>query len=1069
MRSLLATTCLTPLVLAAAAHAETSISTAITTPVLTSTVKSGTPDDVRITSAGSVKPAAGVAVTIDSANKVTNEGTIQITDSSNATGILANAGTSGGITNAAGGKIQIDETYTPTDSDNDGDLDGPFATGSNRFGIRTAGAYSGAIINSGTITIEGNDSAGIKLGGALTGSLTTDGTIGVVGDRSVGVSTGAVNGSVRLAGTITAQGKDASAAVIGGPVSGALVVQGSLASTGYRNTTPPGDTSKLDADDLLQGGPTLLVSGDVNGGIVFAVPPKDADPNNNDEDGDGIDDSKEGSATVTSYGSAPAVQIGATDHAVAIGPVAGTSTGFGIVIDGSIAGNGVYSGVNGNGLVVGGLGGAVTVAGGIGINGSVTATANGASATAIRIGSGATVPEIRVAGTVSAAGGGTTASVSTGIQIDSGANVSTIRNSGTIKATASAADGTAVAIRDVSGSVSLIENGGAISASGAASDSARNIAIDLSANGSGVTVKQIAVADGVAAPSISGDILFGSGNDLLDIADGSVSGTTRFNGGNNALSLSGDAAYTGNTVFGAGNDTMTLGGTATYTGSADFGGGADSLTLGGSSIFSGTLANSGGLAVTVSGGTLRLTSTGTTALGSLAVSNGSTLGIAIGGTGANTQIQVAGNASFAEGSKLAVRINSITQSEGHHVFLTAGSVNGGSNLSLSSALPFLYKGTVDSSTAGQVAVDISRKTAGELGLNRSQAAAYNAVYAALSKDAQVGGAFLNIADGDSFRKTLRQMLPDHAGGAFESVTQGSRAVGRILADPNAPFSNQGKWGFWLQQVAWGTAKSLGDTASYDVSGWGISGGAEIITGVGNFGVSLAYLYGKDADGGTANKVDAQNYEVSGYWRANWGRLNAWARGGWGHVRFKGTREFSGSTGSQDVERTAKGHWNGNLVSASGGVSYRVIDGHFSLRPIASVDYYRLSEGKYAEQGGGDAFNLFVAKRKSDELAVSGSVAAGLNFGGQDVDSGWFRIELEGGRRQLVGGDLGATTAHFAGGEDFTLDPEKRKSGWIGRLRAQGGNGSFRVGGEFGAEQQQGHAALSLRVGLQVQM
>ena len=1069
MRSLLATTCLTPLMLAATAHAETSISTAITTPVLTSTVKQGAPDDVRITSAGSVKPTSGTAVTIDSANKVTNEGTIQITDSSNAAGISANAGTSGGIVNASGGKITIDEGYTPTDGDKDGDDDGPFTSGSHRYGIRTAGAYSGNIVNSGTITIEGNDSAGIALGGPLDGSLTTDGSIGVLGDRSVGVVTGAVNGSVRLAGSITAQGKDASAAVIGGPVSGTLVVQGTLSSTGYRYTTVPSDPSKLDADDLQQGGPTLLVAGDVNGGIVFAVPPKDNDANNKDEDGDGIEDAKEGSAAVTSYGSAPAVQIGASDHAVAIGPVSGASTGFGILVDGSIAGTGVYSGVDANGLVVGGLGGTVTVAGGIGVTGSISATSNGANATAIRIGSGASVPEIRVGGTVSATGGGAASSVSTAILVDAGATVATIRNSGTIKATASGQDGTAVAIRDRSGAVSLVENSGTISASGAAAGSGRNIAIDLSANTGGVIVRQTAVAADATAPRIVGDVALGSGSDLMDIADGSMTGTTRFNGGNDVLALSGDAAYTGNAVFGAGNDTIALAGTSTFTGNADFGGGADTLTIGGTSIFSGTLSNSGGVAANVSGGTLRLTGTGVTALGSLAVGNGGTLGIVVGGPGGNTQLQIAGNASFAEGSKLAVRIDSVAQAEGRHVFVQAGSVTGGSNLSLNGSLPFLYKGAIDSAAAGQVAVDISRKSAGELGLNRSQAAAYDAVYAALAKDDQIGGAFLTLGDGKSFRKTLRQMLPDHAGGAFESVTQGSRAVARIVADPDAPFVNRGSWGFWLQQVAWGTSKSLGDTASYDVSGWGMSGGAEIITGIGHFGLSLAYLYGKDADGGTANKVDTNEYEVAGYWRGSWGRLNAWARGGWGHVRFKGTRKFSGSTATQEVERTAKGHWNGNLLSASGGASYRVIDGRFSLRPIVAVDYYRLSEGSYAEKGGGDAFNLIVAKRKSDELAVSGSLAAGLNFGGADADSGWFRIEFEGGRRQLIGGDLGATRARFAGGETFTLDPEKRKSGWIGRLRAQGGNGAFRIGGEVGAEEQQGHAALSLRVGFTAQM
>jgi hypothetical protein len=62
----------------------------------------------------------------------------------------------------------------------------------------------------------------------------------------------------------------------------------------------------------------------------------------------------------------------------------------------------------------------------------------------------------------------------------------------------------------------------------------------------------------------------------------------------------------------------------------------------------------------------------------------------------------------------------------------------------------------------------------------------------------------------------------------------------------------------------------------------------------------------------------------------------------------------------------------------------------------------------------------------------------------------------------VGGSLGSTTARFAGGDSFTLVPEDRTSGWVGKLRAVGGGNSFQIGGEAGAEQQQGRAAISLR-------
>ena len=90
-RLLLTTSALSPLLVAAPALAQTSISTARTTPVVTSTVNNGAPADVTITTAGSVKVTSGTAVTLNSANSVKNDGTIQITDANDATGIAVAA------------------------------------------------------------------------------------------------------------------------------------------------------------------------------------------------------------------------------------------------------------------------------------------------------------------------------------------------------------------------------------------------------------------------------------------------------------------------------------------------------------------------------------------------------------------------------------------------------------------------------------------------------------------------------------------------------------------------------------------------------------------------------------------------------------------------------------------------------------------------------------------------------------------------------------------------------------------------------------------------------------------
>lgn len=1019
MRPLFASTCLTPIALLALApvHAETLVDTKRTTAAATATIKSGAPDDLRITSAGSVVTTLGAAVTLNSANKVTNEGLVQVTDANGATGILAVAGTSGTIANS--GKILIDETYAPTDADKDGDLDGAFAKGTGRTGIRAAGAFAGNVANTGTITIAGNDSAGIALDGPLTGSLINNGVINAVGDRVVGLRANAVSGSVRLAGSIVAQGKDAIAAAMLGNIGGGLVVQGSLSSTGYRSTTLPTDVSKLDADDLLQGGSALVVAGNVAGGIILALPPKDTDPKNDDEDKDGIPDATEGSAVITTYGSAPAVQIGAAARAVTVDAVAGST--YGLIIDGNVSGLGVYKDVNASGISIGGLGGAVAIAGGMSVTGSVQATSNNASATAIKIGAAATVPEIRIGGGVSAAGGGVATARSTGLAIDAGARVQTVRVGGQIKATAAAADGFATAILDKSGTLTLVENSGSISATGGGTG--HNVAIDLRANTSGATVRQIAGATGAPAPSIAGDILLGSGS-----------------------------------------DTLAFGGKSSFSGTVDLGGGSDTLTLTETSRFTGAFVNSSALALNVASGTLALGTKGAVALGSLSLGKEGVLGITIDAAAkTNTVFQVAGNASFAAGSQVVLSLSSIGNVEGRYVIVKAGSLTGASNLASSAMqLPYLFKSSISASAANEVAVELKRKTAVELGLNGSQSIAYEAVIKALDNDAKVAGAFLDIGDGKRFGSQLRQMLPDHAGGVFEAVTQGSRATARILADPGKTSAGTGRVTTWLQQVAWGTSKDLKDTAAYDINGWGIAGGGELATAAGSFGLSAAFLNGKDADGGTDNEVNTGQYEAAATWRGSTGGFSGNARLSAAHIDLSGRRHFDGRIGSEAVSRTAEGDWNGRLLSASAGAAYEARFGRLSLRPIAAVDYYHLHEDAYVERGGGKAFNLSVDGRTSDELAVSGTVAAGLDFGGTAPDDGWLRVELEGGRRQIVGGSLGDTTAQLEGGKDFTLHAEGRTNGWVGKVRAIGGDQSFKLAAEFGAEQRHGKAAIAAR-------
>ena len=1016
MRFLLASTGLGAVaaVLATPATAEQVISTAVTTPVTTGQFN----DNVRISSTGSVKPSGGAAVTINSNNSVKNEGTIAIQGANDSAGIVANPNLTGDITNT--GTITIDENYTPTDSDNDGDIDGVFAQGSNRFGIHVlgGGTYTGSIVNSGTITVEGNNSAGIAIDSALTGSLTSTGKVSVLGNNSVGIRTGAVSGNVTIGSgsTTTAQGQNAVGVLLGGDIGGALVIQGTVNSTGYRYTSAPTDTSKLDADDLLQGGSAVVVAGNVAGGILLDAKPADNSTTDTDEDDDGVPDANETTASVNSYGAAPAIAIGSATQDINIGAVG--STGQGIVIKGNVSGQGVYSGVNATGLSIGGTGHAVNVAGGMTINGNVGATAVGANGTAVHIGAGATVPQILVGGQIAADGGGTDSAAAQAIVIDAGATVNAISNSGSIIAKRSGDKGTAAAIVDHSGTLALIQNNGTIGVTDYDTLGDSATAIDLRANTTGAVVRQVAAASGRPAPLIGGNILFGTGNDTLDIQAGSV------------------------------------------IGKVDFGGGTDVLLINGGGLFRGTLVNSDGLAVGVGGGsTLDVTNLGAVNLASLTTASGANIGVTIGDTG-HTLYNVAGAATFGTGTKILVTLQKVGTASGIYTIIDAGTLVGAENLTSSIVtLPFLFNSnlTTDAAT-GQVKLDVQLKSSGELGLNASETAIIDAALDAADFDRPMAAVFLSVDDAVTLKHTLQQLMPDHAGGAFEAATKGSRLAGEILADPR-PIK-----GIWLQQVAWGSSKSIGDTSSYDVSGWGATGGFDYSLGaLGSVGLTGAYLYGKDGKGD--NELASNHYEGGVYWRAGAGPLRAWARATAGKIKFDSTRNFTGTANGVTVTRSADGKWNGTIYSATAGLSYEARMGRLSLRPNALIEYYKLTEKGYTETGGGEAMDLTVRKRSSNETAANAMLTVGYDLMGLDPESTWLRVEVEGGRREILSGKLGKTVASFGDGDPFTLTPEDRTSGWRGGLRVLAGGSAMSIVAEANAEELQDKVSLGGRLGV----
>jgi hypothetical protein len=512
MRILLATAvALAPLTIAAGAQAQVVISTVRNTPIATSNATGTAADSIRFASGGGVSVTSGTAVTIDSSHSVTLEtGSLieMLNAADSATGVLVNGGNTGNLTIASALRI-TDAIETYPDTDNDGDLDGPWATGSGRYGVRVGGSapLTGNIQleASGSIQVEGNDSFGISNEAGIQGNLVALGSTRTVGDRSRAISsTGTVSGNLIAAGTVGATGENATAILVGGDVGGRLTLQGDIAASGYRYTQRGSEAfiGRLEPDDLLQGGPAVVVAGNVAGGVVLDRPPTETDAADGDEDDDGRPDVTEGTATINSFGQAPAVLVGSTERAIELGNVGTDNQAFGFINRGTVAGQGVYDAISGNALRFGAEGGqAVTISGGVLNDGAITSTAFDADSTAVRFGAGTTSSRFVNSGAVTAGSTSMEATSVAGVRVDSGASLPTLSNDGSIQASSLGGTADVTAILDQSGTLTSITNTGVVEAVLLPNDNGdaltgRAVAIDARANTTGISLIQ----DGTLTP-----------------------------------------------------------------------------------------------------------------------------------------------------------------------------------------------------------------------------------------------------------------------------------------------------------------------------------------------------------------------------------------------------------------------------------------------------------------------------------------------------------------------------------------------------------------------------------------
>jgi predicted ribosomally synthesized peptide with SipW-like signal peptide len=1127
----------------------------------------------------------GAAVTLNSNNSVNNAGSIGFTDINNATGVLIQGGHTGNFTNT--GSITLTESYTaPADPNNDGLNTGDFASGGNRIGVLVTGTspFTGNFIDTGTITVQGNSAqsltstAGVLIDAPITGTFLMEtetgpvtsstaavaaGSISVTGNNTVGLlvtPNGSIGGSVHLTG-ITATGVNARAVVINGNVGGFLDISGAVTATGYRTTsrsTNPIVSELYTAGEMEQGGPAVTIGGSVAGGVIISAPPIQlTTPSTTtyvDADGNGITDSLQGTGSITSYGSSPALQIGAgSGKSITLGAyetgtptdVAGNSIkGYGLIIQGSVSANGLFDQlsspnlpgpVSATAIQIGGMiqgvtgagkSGAVNIQGGLYNGGGVVANAYQADATAIHIGLNATVPTIKNDGTIEAlstqVNSATTSTVVTpitgpsvtvlapaavtvtAIQIDKGANVTTINNTSGIAAELTGTGGptgnAVYAIRDQSGTLANIMNSGSINAELVQTlDSAliqgTTTAIDISAGTGAQTIRQtvspnanaaayvststyvigatvsylgnvyIATAAAGAAydpvdyptywreigsvsPTISGDILMGSGPDTLDIEGGTV----LTSGGGTGLIAMGASTNT-ITVNSTSNSSTTVQGYIT-----EQTGGAFNFNV--------------GTGATNSGQYSLLSDTNPTAVRANSINVGATgiLVIAVDPVhNTNTTFITGGASTFANGAQIGLTMQSlqVPLTETYTVVKTTagGTINAGTfgSGSLSDS-PYLFTASpafVVSTPGGGSAVDltVTRKTAAQLGFNNAEASALSAVLGSLPNDANIQAAVLSQTTQAGLKSVYDQLLPNQGQGIFDALDSAVQKVASMTATTPDAGTRVAGTSLWLQEVNERVERSGTETLGSSAQLFGLVGGYEHMgAGGGAIGVTLAYFNAQEevANAAPHENVVASMIEAGAYYRRTMGHLTLSARGAGGYSWFSSDRRFL----EADAANTALASWGGYFVDAHASAAYEMKFGRFYARPELSVDYLHLDENAENEQGGGTGFDLNVAARSSTRLSGQAIMVLGRQYGGDT----WLRPEIRFGYREIISGEVGDTVASFAGGTPFTLSPDNDKGGWavIG-FSIKGGTQYSYIALEGDAEFRSGEQEYDLRI------
>jgi uncharacterized protein with beta-barrel porin domain len=484
----------------------------------------------------------------------------------------------------------------------------------------------------------------------------------------------------------------------------------------------------------------------------------------------------------------------------------------------------------------------------------------------------------------------------------------------------------------------------------------------------------------VLAPLIAGDVKFNGSNNIFTINAGTVTGDIFFGGGTDSLTLTNEIAddtaddytapittFTGRITNGSGTDLDIIIGDRTQLHLVGQEGDAEMET---ENLAIDDLNLSGDLRFTIDADQLT----------------------------ADTPVLNVADLTVNAGAKIIPNLVGLSAEEETTIDLIDYVNDGGMlpadimDLMPSAAdndLAFIYDVALShDEDANTISANFVRKTASDLGLNPTEAAAFDAVIAHFSTSAILSNAMTALMNQEDFMAAYEQLLPHYSDGTAQQLSgladMATGAVSQHLQIVTAGGRRGGDG--WLQQ--------FGDYRKQDSSAKG-----QTVSG-NNYAIALGYdlpVYIIDALGlymqlgfsavneksSSLNEVKSESISYGAYLSDRIGPLEYQLNASYGFVDLESERlvNFNG------IVDIANANWDATSTAASARLAYPIFKDDYLLRLEAGMDYFRLEHDDYAESeiaGSGFAFNIAggESEKTSQFIGLRGGYRVGE--GGDDV-------------------------------------------------------------------------------------